>query len=68
MVMANLLPVYLVEVWRRLFIILNKKWITFLDCKWIARHNTVRAHTEAYRIYDKELGSKEIIWTVGTAW
>jgi len=24
------------------------------DCKWIARHNTVRAHTEAYRIYDKE--------------
>ena len=31
-----------------------------LDCKWIARHNTVRAHTEAYRIYEKDLGSNEI--------
>ena len=37
------------------------KLIIFLDCKWIARHNTVRAHTEAYRIYDKVLGSDGIM-------
>ena len=54
--MVSFLLAKLAEVCQ--FVLTSEKFTNIhSDCKWIARHNTVRAHTEAYRIYDKELGS-----------